>query len=85
MRWNYHFDTPDNFTTEIFSKCLRNFTSYPRNVKGDMGKLLKRHWQSISSGQRNLMKTYHNEANHKNCIENFFGLFRTKEIELQNF
>ena len=63
MRWNYHFDTPDNFTTEIFSKCLRNFTSYPRNVKGDMGKLLKRHWQSISSGQRNLMKTYHNEAN----------------------
>ena len=33
MSWNYHFDTPDDFTTEIFSKCLRNFSSNPRNVK----------------------------------------------------
>ena len=33
MRWNYNFDTPDDFMTEIFSKCLRNFSSNPRNVK----------------------------------------------------
>ena len=41
---------------------------------------------SISSGQRNLMKTYHNDANTsritKICIKNFFWTFFDKEDRL---
>ena len=39
---------------------------------------------SISSGQRNLMKTYHNEANTGGITKIALKNFRTKEIELQN-
>ena len=42
---------------------------------------------SISSCQRNLMKTYHNEANTsgitKIASKKFFGAFRTKELDLE--
>ena len=36
---------------------------YEIALKGDTGKQALKHNLSISSGQRNLMKTYHNEAN----------------------
>ena len=43
---------------------------------------------SISSGQRNLMKTYHNDANTsgitKIALKKNFGLFLTKKIDSQN-
>ena len=42
---------------------------------------------SISSGQGNLMKTYHNEANTSGITKialKKIGLFLTKKIDLQN-